>query len=60
MEPKFKVGDKVKLQGTQYKHGTVVDYAYLYERHVYVVRTKYRLYLMDEDGLEKEVQSDNA
>lgn len=55
MEPKFKVGDKVKLQGTQYKHGTVVDYGYLYERHVYMVQTEHRLYIMDEERLKKEV-----
>ena len=55
MEPKFKVGDKVKLKGTQYKHGTIVAYGYSYEQHVYLVQTKYRLYLMDENQLEKEV-----
>jgi hypothetical protein len=54
MEPKFKVGDQVKLQGTQYKHGIVVDYAYLYDRHVYMVRTEHRLYIMDEERLKKE------
>lgn len=55
MEPKFKVGDKVKLRGAQYKHGIVVNYGYVYEQHVYLVQTKHRLYLMDEDQLEKEV-----
>jgi hypothetical protein len=55
MEPKFKVGDKVKLQGTQYKNGTVVSYGYAYEQHVYLVQTKHRLYLMDEKQLKKEV-----
>jgi hypothetical protein len=55
MEPKFNVGDKVKLQGTQYKHGIVVNYGYVYEQHVYLVQTKHRLYLMDEYQLEKEV-----
>jgi hypothetical protein len=54
MEPKFKVGDKVRLQGTQYKHGIVVDYAYLYNKHVYMVQTKHKLYIIEEDWLKKE------